>query len=76
MVSTSSSDGTPGSVVQYQYMFEDSKRPTKQLDALLRAIARYIVCHRNATPLPLPMRLLIWRCFVHSVRGLIIVSGE
>lgn len=30
-------------VVQYAYMFEKDKSPTKQLDALLRAIAVYIV---------------------------------
>ncbi|ATY62066.1 hydroxyproline-rich glyco DZ-HRGP [Cordyceps militaris] len=34
---------TPGSAVQYCYMFEGDKRPTKQLDALLRAIAMHII---------------------------------
>lgn len=33
----------PGSAVHYAYMFEKDKSPTKQLDALLRAIARHIV---------------------------------
>ncbi|TQS32442.1 hypothetical protein Golomagni_07240, partial [Golovinomyces magnicellulatus] len=42
VMTSSSSDATPGSAVQYEYMFEDNKRPTKQLDALLRSIARYI----------------------------------
>lgn len=28
----------------YGYLFDDSKGPTKVLDALLRAIAQYIVC--------------------------------
>jgi hypothetical protein len=27
----------------YEYMFEANKRPTKQLDALLRAIGKHIV---------------------------------
>ncbi|PFH59735.1 hypothetical protein XA68_11945 [Ophiocordyceps unilateralis] len=31
------------SPVQYAYMFEKNKGPTKQLDALLRAIARHVV---------------------------------
>jgi hypothetical protein len=33
---------TPPSTIQYAYMFEPNKSPTKQLDALLRAISRYI----------------------------------
>lgn len=36
-------DKTPGTAVQYAYMFEKDKGPTKQFDALLRAIARYVV---------------------------------
>ncbi|KAK3187160.1 hypothetical protein K4F52_004063 [Lecanicillium sp. MT-2017a] len=47
-MATPPSDGaTPGSGigpdVQYVYMFEENKRPTKQLDALLRAISHHIV---------------------------------
>jgi hypothetical protein len=29
--------------IRYEYMFEENKSPTKQLDALLRAIAKYII---------------------------------
>ncbi|KAG6003105.1 hypothetical protein E4U43_000966 [Claviceps pusilla] len=36
-------DKTPGAAVQYAYMFEKDKGPTKQFDALLRAIARYVI---------------------------------
>ncbi|KAM4062106.1 WD repeat-containing [Hirsutella rhossiliensis] len=36
-------DSAPGSAVQYAYMFEKNKGPTKQLDALLRAIARHTI---------------------------------
>ncbi|KAJ4165130.1 hypothetical protein LMH87_006776 [Akanthomyces muscarius] len=43
MATPSSGGTTPGSAVQYCYMFEADKRPTKQLDALLRAIAMYII---------------------------------
>ncbi|TQV96399.1 hypothetical protein V2A60_003193 [Cordyceps javanica] len=43
MATPPSGGTTPGSAVQYCYMFEGDKRPTKQLDALLRAIARHIV---------------------------------
>lgn len=42
--STSSSPG-----IKYEYMFEKNKSPTKQLDAILRSIARHIVC---ASPPP------------------------
>ncbi|POR36116.1 Uncharacterized protein TPAR_03690 [Tolypocladium paradoxum] len=42
-MSTPNSDATPGSAVQYAYMFEKDNAPTKQLDALLRAIARHII---------------------------------
>lgn len=42
-MSTLGSDSVPGSAVQYAYMFEKNKGPTKQLDALLRAIARHTV---------------------------------
>ncbi|KHN95964.1 uncharacterized protein MAM_06069 [Metarhizium album ARSEF 1941] len=38
-----SSDASPDSAVQYAYMFEKNKGPTKQLDALLRAIARHVM---------------------------------
>ncbi|TWU76354.1 hypothetical protein ED733_006243 [Metarhizium rileyi] len=37
------SDASPDSAVQYAYMFERDKSPTKQLDALLRAIARHVM---------------------------------
>ncbi|ODA79445.1 hypothetical protein RJ55_05038 [Drechmeria coniospora] len=37
------SDETPASAVEYVYMFERNNAPTKQLDALLRAIARHII---------------------------------
>ncbi|OAA62211.1 hypothetical protein ISF_05220 [Cordyceps fumosorosea ARSEF 2679] len=43
MATPPSGGTTPGSTVRYCYMFEDDKRPTKQLDALLRAIAMHIV---------------------------------
>lgn len=41
---TPTAEASPGSVppVQYAYMFEKNKSPTKQLDALLRAISRFI----------------------------------
>lgn len=42
-MSASGSDATAGSAVHYEYMFEKNKGPTKQLDALLRAIARHII---------------------------------
>ncbi|KAL3958471.1 hypothetical protein ACCO45_006633 [Purpureocillium lilacinum] len=42
-MSTSGSDATPGAALQYSYMFETNNAPTKQLDALLRAIARHII---------------------------------
>ncbi|KJZ76166.1 hypothetical protein HIM_04622 [Hirsutella minnesotensis 3608] len=42
-MSTPGPDAPPGSAVQYAYMFEKDKGPTKQLDALLRAIARHII---------------------------------
>ncbi|PNY23948.1 Uncharacterized protein TCAP_06118 [Tolypocladium capitatum] len=42
-MSTPHADATPGSAVQYAYMFEKDNAPTKQLDALLRAIARHII---------------------------------
>ena len=56
-MATPPSDGTtPGSgtgpEIQYAYMFEDNKRPTKQLDALLRAIALFIVCFLPASQPP------------------------
>lgn len=44
-MSSPSSDASPDSAVQYAYMFEKDKGPTKQLDALLRAIARHVVRH-------------------------------
>lgn len=47
MATPSSGGTTPGSAVQYCYMFEGDKRPTKQLDALLRAIAMHIVSHQT-----------------------------
>jgi hypothetical protein len=38
------SDGSPPpEAITYAYMFESDKSPTKQFDALLRAIARFIV---------------------------------
>ncbi|KAH0595383.1 hypothetical protein MHUMG1_06558 [Metarhizium humberi] len=37
------SDASPVSGVQYTYMFEKNKGPTKQLDALLRTIARHVI---------------------------------
>ncbi|KAM3566816.1 hypothetical protein ARSEF4850_000234 [Beauveria asiatica] len=43
MASPPSGGATPGSALQYCYMFESDKRPTKQLDALLRAISLYIL---------------------------------
>lgn len=47
MSSSPYSDTTPGSgsgsAVQYAYMFEKDKGPTKQFDALLRAIARHVM---------------------------------
>lgn len=39
--------------VRYAYMFEKNKGPTKQLDALLRAIARHTV--RFPAPSPIPV---------------------
>ncbi|KAG5973711.1 hypothetical protein E4U55_000316 [Claviceps digitariae] len=36
-------DTTPRASVQYAYMFEKDKGPTKQFDALLRAIARHVI---------------------------------
>ncbi|KAG5927266.1 hypothetical protein E4U53_002901 [Claviceps sorghi] len=36
-------DTTPGAALQYAYMFEKDKGPTKQFDALLRAIARHVI---------------------------------
>ncbi|KAK2591349.1 hypothetical protein QQS21_010974 [Conoideocrella luteorostrata] len=42
-MSSQYSDTTPGPAVQYAYMFEKDKGPTKQFDALLRAIARHVV---------------------------------
>ncbi|KAF5123894.1 hypothetical protein E5D57_011813 [Metarhizium anisopliae] len=42
-MSSPSSDASPDSAVQYAYMFEKDKGPTKQLDALLRAIARHVM---------------------------------
>lgn len=39
------SDAAPGGAapIKYEYMFGADKSPTEQLDALLRAIAKYIV---------------------------------
>lgn len=56
-MATPPSDGaTPGSGIgpdiQYVYMFEENKRPTKQLDALLRAISHHIVCVLPVHALP------------------------
>ncbi|PMB71021.1 hypothetical protein BM221_003485 [Beauveria bassiana] len=45
MASPPSGGATPGSALQYCYMFESDKRPTKQLDALLRAISLHILLH-------------------------------
>ncbi|KAM4058718.1 hydroxyproline-rich glycoprotein DZ-HRGP [Hirsutella rhossiliensis] len=42
-MSTPCPDSPPASAVQYAYMFEKNKGPTKQLDALLRAIARHTI---------------------------------
>ncbi|PHH68397.1 hypothetical protein CDD83_6130 [Cordyceps sp. RAO-2017] len=42
-MATPDSGSQPGAAVQYAYMFEPNKGPTKQLDALLRAIARHII---------------------------------
>lgn len=39
-----SNGSTPPEAIQYAYMFESDRSPTKQFDALLRAIARFIVC--------------------------------
>lgn len=36
--------GSNPTSIEYAYMFEKNKSPTKLLDALLRAIGRYIVC--------------------------------
>ncbi|KAL7924072.1 hypothetical protein ACQKWADRAFT_319646 [Trichoderma austrokoningii] len=38
-----SNGSTPPEAITYAYMFEADKSPTKQFDALLRSIARYIV---------------------------------
>lgn len=40
---TDATESAAGSSIQYEYMFERDKSPTKQLDALLRAIALAIV---------------------------------
>jgi hypothetical protein len=47
MASPPSGGATPGSALQYCYMFESDKRPTKQLDALLRAISIHIVSRQT-----------------------------
>lgn len=39
-----SNGSPPPEAITYAYMFESDKSPTKQFDALLRAIARFIVC--------------------------------
>ncbi|KAG6041100.1 hypothetical protein E4U41_005970 [Claviceps citrina] len=46
------SDTTPGAAVRYAYMFEKDKGPTKQFDALLRAVARHVVtgCQHTLQP--------------------------
>jgi hypothetical protein len=41
-------DAKPSSI-RYEYMFEDDKRPTQQLDALLRAVAAHIVSRLDRT---------------------------
>lgn len=38
-----SNGSPPPEAITYAYMFESDKSPTKQFDALLRAIARFIV---------------------------------
>lgn len=50
--STSASNKT--SNMKYEYMFEKDKSPTKQLDAILRAIAKYIVCVAPPALFPKP----------------------
>lgn len=47
MATPTSGGTTPGSALKYDYMFESDKRPTKQLDALLRAIAMHIVSRQT-----------------------------
>lgn len=44
-------DAKPSSI-RYEYMFEDDKRPTQQLDALLRAVAAHIVSRPDCTIRP------------------------
>ncbi|KAH6609384.1 hypothetical protein Trco_002730 [Trichoderma cornu-damae] len=39
-----SNGSAPPGAIKYAYMFEADKSPTMQFDALLRAIARFIVC--------------------------------
>lgn len=46
---SSSYDTRPGTPVKYAYMFEKDKGPTKQFDALLRAIARHVVSDLSCT---------------------------
>ncbi|PHH82629.1 hypothetical protein CDD82_5355 [Ophiocordyceps australis] len=42
MAASTGSASPPPPPMEYAYMFEKNKGPTKQLDALLRAIARHI----------------------------------
>lgn len=44
MAAPRSNGSTPPEAIKYAYMFETDRSPTKQFDALLRAIARFIVC--------------------------------
>lgn len=39
-----SNGSAPPEPIKYAYMFETDKSPTMQFDALLRSIARFIVC--------------------------------
>ncbi|KAL6904772.1 hypothetical protein GGI43DRAFT_381173 [Trichoderma evansii] len=56
MAAPRSNGSTPPEAIKYAYMFETDRSPTKQFDALLRAIARFIVtelgdpCDQHLTP--------------------------
>lgn len=54
--------GQPG--FRYEYMFAKDKSPTKQLDAILRAVARYIVRLRRL--LTFVLLLFLWCCRIIS----------
>jgi len=70
-MSTSGSDATPGAALQYSYMFETNNAPTKQLDALLRAIARHIV-----SPPPASRPEILWLTLLRAARSSRSATGK